>query len=475
MKYGQTSCFSRVGKNCFWLALLFSNPIYGEVRLPHLISDHMVLQRERPIAIWGWGAPGEKVSVSLGDQSASVTTDTEGKWRATLPAMAAGGPYEMIIQGNNRLAVRDVFVGDVWICSGQSNMAWVMVHRTTNMDQEIAAADYPKMRLLTLPAPLPGQKIDSTPKDDVESQWYVCSPKTVGYFSAVAYYFGRELHRELKVPVGLIASAVSGTRIEPWTPGVGVQSVPELAGKDQVQDGELFNTMIRPLVPFAIRGVIWYQGEGNVGDGFTYFHRMQALVNGWRSVWKQGDFPFYYVQLAPLNWGGKPKDQLPEIWEAQTAALAIRNTGMIVTNDIGNVGDPHPRNKRDVGKRLAALALVKTFGKTNIEYSGPIYRSMSVEGDKIRLHFDHAEGGLQSRDHRPLTWFMIAGEDGKFVPATATIDGNTVVVSSEQVLQPKAVRFAWHQIAEPNLMNAAGLPASAFRTDGPSANRPGSP
>lgn len=434
----------------------------ADVRLPHLLGDHAVLQRDMPIRIEGWADPGEHVTVHLHEHTAETTSNSDGKWQVTLPSMDAGGPYDLSVEGKNQLRIHDVLIGELWVCAGQSNMNWVMAHQTRNHAAEIAAANYPRMRLFTVP-----EKASPTPVEDIDSQWYACSKQSVSYFSAVAYYFGRELHQQLDVPVGLVVSAVSGTRIEPWTPEVGIESIPELKNQQQFSHGDLFRGMIQPLTPFTIRGVIWYQGEGNVGDGFVYYHRMRALVGGWRKSWGIGDFPFYYVQLAPLNWGGKPVDQLPEIWEAQTAALRIPNTGMAVTNDIGNIGDAHPRNKQDVGKRLANWALNKTYGRPDTPTSGPLYRSMKIEGTQIRIEFDYADDGLTTRDGVPPTWFTIAGTDGNFLPATAIIDGNSVVVSNSQVLQPTAVRFAWHQIAEPNLMNRTGLPVSAFRTDMP--------
>ncbi len=373
--------------------------------------------------------------------------------------MPAGGPHELVVEGKNRLVIRDVLVGEVWVGSGQSNMEWILA-KSSGGDRDVREANHPEIRLFNVP-----RRLAREPESDVAARWNPCSPQTVGYFSAVAFYFGRELHRELKVPVGLIASAYGGTRIEPWTPAVGVVSVPELRGKDRPEDGELYNGMIRPLAPLRIRGVIWYQGEGNVGDGMLYAHRMRALVQGWRTVWDEGEFPFFYVQVAPLNWGGKPKDLLPQLWEAQTAAMKLPGTGMVVTNDIGNVGDPHPRNKRDVGKRLAIWALAKTYGRKGLVCCGPLYRSMRVEGGRIRILFDGTAGGLASRDGKPLSWFTIAGSDRKFLPARAEIDGDSVLVSSDAVSSPVAVRFAWHQIAEPNLMNKAALPAPAFRTD----------
>jgi sialate O-acetylesterase len=365
------------------------------------------------------------------------------------------------------------------------------------------------------------------PLSDVDGQWRVCSPKNISTdnvwenwprgFSAVGYFFGRELHRELNVPVGLIDATWGGTPIEAWTPPVGFASVDELndilgqteeaernhekALRDAMRKFEqwtpsaqgaleektlvpppppwpkhpfdnpkkptgLYNAMIHPLVPFGIRGAIWYQGEANLGDGMLYYKKMNALIGGWRKLWKRGDFPFYFVQLAPYRyrWGLPRPYRLPEIWKAQTASLSIPNTGMAVTVDISDLDDIHPKNKQDVGRRLALWALAKTYGRTGLVYSGPLYKSTVVEDDKIRISFEHVGSGLATGDGREPTWFEIAAEDGNFVQAKARIEGNTVVVWSDKVTEPKMVRFGWHEEAEPNLMNKEGLPAAPFRT-----------
>jgi sialate O-acetylesterase len=318
----------------------------------------------------------------------------------------------------------------------------------------------------------------------LDREWSECSPETIGNFSAVAYFFGREIQKDLDVPVGLINTSWGGTAIEPWTPIVGFESVDSLkpiaeGAKNQQAKPEghtanpgapthLYNGMVYPIVPFGIRGALWYQGESNRGQGVGYEQRMNALINGWRSVWNQGDFPFLYVQIAPYKYVKPPMTDpdnlLPQLWEGQTKVLGMKNTGMIVTTDITNLDDIHPRNKQDVGKRLALWALAKTYGKTNVVYSGPLYKSMKVEGNKIRIEFDHVGGGLKSRDGKPLSWFTIAGKDGDFVEANAVIDGKSVVVSSDKIAEPAAVRFGWNELAEPNLMNVEGLPAGPFRT-----------
>lgn len=494
-----------------WTGLVAA-PSWADVRLPRIFGKHMVLQREQVLPIWGWADQGEEVTVTMNDFEIKTLADADGRWSVKLPAMPAGGPYALIIAGKNRLRLDDVLVGEVWLCSGQSNME-MGVRSIDNSEQEIAAADYPSIRLIHVP-----RTASPAPLHDIDCEWFTCRPETLGGgsgYSAVAYFFGRELYRELNVPIGLIESAWGGTRIEPWTPPEGFAAVPAFretvdkiveagpaylkaaqkalpeyeawlpAARHALDAGEcpprpptwprhaledagaptaLYNGMIHPLAPFALRGAIWYQGESNHKDGLLYRDRMEALITGWRQVWGQGAFPFYYVQIAPLG-SLYTGEQLPRLWEAQTAALSIPNTGMAVTVDIGDLKDIHPRNKVDVGKRLALWALAKTYGRTDVMYSGPLYKSMGVEGDKIRLRFDHVDGGLAARDEQPLTWFEIAGADRKFVSATATVDGETIVVRSDEVPAPVAVRFAWDQKAQPNLSNKAGLPASPFRTD----------
>ena len=511
----------------------------AEVRLPGVIGSDMVLQRNQPVPIWGWADGGEQVSLVLRDdgremEQVDIRADGDGRWRAELAPRPSGGPYTLTI---NERDLTGVMYGEVWLCSGQSNMEWpVMAADAAEM--EIAAAYYPDIRLFHVPKVPAG-----SPSPDTAASWQASAPGTIATFSAVCYYFGRELHSELDVPVGLIASAWGGTRIEPWTPLAGFRSVEglgpladyaeatdasyreqlpatleavaawladtraalqsgapvmpmprgahPLAGEEQPT--ALYNGMIHPLVPYAIRGALWYQGEANVGDGMSYRDKMEALIGGWREVWGQGEFPFYYAQLAPFDYTfrgmlesrlgmdvnpeywralasrfGYELDpyRLPEIWEAQTAALAIPNTGMAVTNDIGNVGDIHPTNKQEVGRRLSLWALANTYGRTGLAYSGPSYRSMELRAGAVVLRFDAADG-LRTSDGAPPAWFEIAGADGQYVEASAVIESDTVVVSSEAVNEPVSVRFAWHTRAEPNLVNGAGLPAGAFRTHRP--------
>ncbi|MDA7534649.1 sialate O-acetylesterase [Verrucomicrobia bacterium] len=657
-------------------------------RMACIFTDHMVLQRDQPLPVWGWAAPGRVVIVEVGPHSSRTRTNAEGRWRLTLPRLESGkGSLTMTVKaGDETIRLTDILVGEVWLCSGQSNME-MTVHESADGKAEVKAANHPSIRLFNIPRPA---AMASDPQDDVVGQWQACSPESIADFSAVGYYFGREIHQSINVPVGLISASWGGTIIETWTrheeisrlPGMteriadaqdihrdptvvpqdmtasekraaeihladfkskaeyklafkasqelaaksrqafnearandalahkmtrpdldlsswkimeipnrwGEAGLPDFrgmvwfrktidvpaswAGKhlvlhlDRIYEGDvtwfngeqvgatiianyskqrvysipanliktgdntitvrvvdtfrprgmsgkadamalcvagseetdriglagswyykpgvqlraslpypddhvnlptlLYNTMIHPLVPFGIRGIIWYQGENNHGDGMLYFDKMQALIQSWRNVFLRPDAPFYFVQIAPYRYGGDMVEYtLPELWEAQTAAMDIPHTGMAVISDIGHVNWLHPSNKQGVGKRLALWALAKDYGQDDLVYSGPLYKSMAIEGSKIRLSFNYTGSGLVSRDAKPLDWFEIAGEDGKFVKAQALIDGHTVVVSSDAIVKPTAARFAWHQVAVPNLMNKEGLPAGPFRTHQP--------
>lgn len=502
-------------------------PVSADVKLPHIIGSHMVLQREMPVPIWGWADPSEQVTVILAANRVTTAADHKGNWMVKLPALEAPGPHKMTVTANNTIELTDILVGEVWLCSGQSNME-MGINLVNNAKQEVADADYQQIRLFDVPKRPSGQT-----EPDVDAEWHICNPGNVllgssGGFSAVAYFFGREIHQELNVPVGLIDASWGGSYIEPWTPTEGFALVPELAyitekiektnsdyrsvfegaldrfeawiqkarkslaDEDRIPPGlpdyphhpftknephdypwqptGLYNGMIHPLIPFAIRGAIWYQGESNLLDGMPYHEKMKALIGGWRKLWGQGDFPFYFVQLAPFRYENWPTPDvtptsLPEIWQAQLKSLSIPNTGMAVTTDITELDDIHPHNKQDVGKRLALWALAKTYGRTDLVYSGPLYRSMSIQGATVRIDFDHVGTGLASSDDKALSWFEIAGPDEKFVKAEARISGTAVLVWSDEVVEPLAVRFAWHQEAAPNLINKEGLPASPFRTD----------
>jgi sialate O-acetylesterase len=400
-----------------------------------------------PVPVWGKADPGSKITVRLGSQEKQTVADAKGKWKVILAAMKAGGPHEMTVSGKNTVSIKNILIGEVWICSGQSNMKMRLFGAN---DGKTAVPDggYPQIRLFKVT-----KKASTGLESDVEGSWKICEGRAAIRFSAVGFYFGREIHEQIKVPVGLIQAAVNATKIKAWTP----------------REGGLWNGMVRPLVPFAIRGAIWYQGESNVSGPAKYDLKMKALISGWRSAWAQGDFPFYFVQLPPYRYNKKEKsdERLCLLREAQVKSLSIPNTGMAVTTDLVRSDGPpklHPKKKKDVGRRLALWPLARDYGFKETVFSGPLYKSMSVEGGKARIAFDHVGSGLATRDGKSPDWFEIAGQDRKFVKADAKIDGNSVLVWSEAVPAPTAVRLGWHQEAQPNLINKEGLPASPFRT-----------
>lgn len=506
---------------CFMaFALVFTTLAQAEpLRLPAIFTDHAVLQQKAPIALWGWGEPGQAVTVSLADKTATATVGEDGKWSLDFPALDAGGPHTLTVtSGSETLTLNDIAIGEVWLASGQSNMQW-SIKLTDNWEEEVAQCANDDIRFAMV-----YREVSPSPLDDLRklTPWERCSPESMvecydgAGFSAVSYYFAKYLQAELGVPVGIINTSWGGTRIEPWTPpeafgkipslsdidtlvrnntpdgpeyqaalkkalaevkawvpnaeqalaeGDFAPALPNIASKSALDDRQsptaLFNAMVHPLVPYTNRGFIWYQGESNRGEGMLYRDKMEALINGWRGRWNQDDLACYFVQLAPFDYKNNPT-ALPEIWEAQTAVLDLPHTGMAVTMDIGDPKDIHPRNKDDVGKRLALQALKKTYGKSDIKAESPLFDRFEVEGNAARVYFKHAES-LQTRDGNPPNWFTMAGPDGVYRDATATIDGATVVLTAEGVEEPVAVRFAWDHIAEPNLMNEAGLPAAAFR------------
>jgi sialate O-acetylesterase len=471
------------------LAVLASTilPASADVTLSPIIGSHMVLQRDSACPIWGWADQGEDVTVEFSGQKQTAKPDAEGKWMVKLQPMKANATGQaMTIRGKNELKLDDILIGEVWLCSGQSNMEF-NVKSSMNDKEEIAAANDSRIRHIKInnpPAKTPQAKV-------ISNGWQPASPQTVGSFTGVGYFFARELAKNLDVPVGLLGSNWGGTRIEPWTPPIGFKETPTLSKISEKLDSypeteekvdkadptkktvsaklqsplALYNGRIAPLIPYAIRGALWYQGESNNGEGMLYTEKMKALIGGWRKVWNMPEMPFYFVQLAPFIYGGANPEDLARIWEAQTAALKIPHTGMAVTTDISTVTDIHPKNKQDVGRRLALWALAKDYGKKDLVYSGPLYKSVKFEGDKAVLTFEHAAGGLKTRDGAAPSRFQVAGEDKKFVPAKAEIAGETVVVTGEGVTKPVAVRYGWAHDAEPNLANKSGLPASPFRTD----------
>jgi sialate O-acetylesterase len=479
--------------------------VQAAVKLPALISDHMVLQQGVPVRIWGTADPGESVQVAFQGQMVSAKAAANGKWAVWLKPLSAAGPLEMTV---NSVTLKDVLVGEVWVGSGQSNMEFAL-NNAVNHEEEIAHADYPLMHFFSVKRVVADQ-----PADDVSGAWQVCTPQNAPRFSAVEYFFGRALHQHLHVPMGLIESYWGGTPAQSWTSSPMLQSDAALKfiGEDwervlaryptakeqfdkRVADWEklavesraagktpparpaapqgpghqntpagLYNGMIAPLTPFTIRGVIWYQGESNASEAHAYRYRrlFSDMIQDWRNQWGEGDFPFLFVQLANYKTNG----WWPILRESQTETLSLRNTGMAVAIDVGESGDIHPKNKQDVGLRLALAARHIAYHDTAVEYSGPVYRQTTPENATLRVWFSHADG-LQAKGGAALTGFTIAGPDGNFVAADARIDGATVLVSSPQVANPVAVRYAWADDPTCNLINQAGLPAGPFRSDEP--------
>jgi len=426
-----------------------------------LFGDHMVLQRDMKAPIWGWAKPGEKVTVEMAGKSGTAAADKDGRWEVRLGPFEAGGPHTLKISGPQAVTIQDVLVGDVWLCSGQSNMEWGMTGSDTGDD--IPKADFPKIRQTR-----PG------------GNWTVCTPESAAGFKAVGFYFARAVQRETGVPIGLVNNAVGGSRIEPWVDPASVASATEVRPALEGGKSSLFIAKTLPLVPYALRGMLWYQGESNGNEGASYLHKLQVLIGGWRKLWGQGDFPLYVVQLPNFqqaNDNPAGGDGWAKIREAQLKALAIPNTGVIITIDVGDPGNIHPKNKFDVGERLARWAVAKDYGKKGLVYSGPLYKGMKVEGNKVRISFDHVGSGLmvgKKEGRRPteevkdgqLKRFAVAGADKKWVWADAVIEKDTVVVSSPDVPNPVAVRYAFSGNPEGcNLYNKEGLPASPFRTD----------
>ncbi len=491
-------------------------PAIADVTLPCVFSDHMVLQRDKPVAVWGWAQEGENVTVSIAGQSASAKTGPDGRWTLSIGPFSAGGPHRIVVEGENTVTIDDVLAGEVWLCSGQSNMA-MTVSRAANFDEEKEAAIWPKIRMLTV-----ARQAADKPASKCQGDWKVCEPETVGGFSASAYFFGRALHKELGVPVGLITSAWGGTAVEAWASSEAQKSKKALepllqswneqiaaydpaaakaryekqlttwkekaaqakaAGKktprkptvpgdprlSQNRPANLFNGMIQPLIPYGIRGAIWYQGERNShGEpSALYGLQLQTLITDWRARFGQGDFPFFFVQLPNYL---KPQEKPSEhtgwviVREGMLKTLALPNTGMAITVDVGEEKDIHPKNKQAVGIRLALWGLATVYGE-DLVYCGPICKDAKTERGTMTLQFDHAGDGLKTSDGEPAKGFAVAGADKKFVWAEARIEGDRVIVSSKQVKKPVAVRYAWANNPDVNLVNSQGLPASPFRTD----------
>ncbi len=502
---------SRVGRCLTAAGLIVLPALFGvstaraAVSLPAIFSDHMVLQTGRDVPVWGWAEPGEEVRVALAGQTKTAKADAKGKWMVKLAPLSAGEALTLTVKGQNTVTVSDVLVGEVWLCSGQSNMG-MTVQGVTNADQEKATAKYPKIRMFK-----DASNGADTPQERGKGAWVVCSPETVGGFSATAYFFGRDLQQALGVPVGLINSSVGGTPIEAWTSLEAQQAQPKLkpileawdpakaqaryekqlaawqesaakakaAGKpaprrpadprrNNHRPANLFNGKIAPWIPYAIRGAIWYQGESNAGNlAGLYGLQLETLVKDWRKRWGEGDFPFAWVQLPNFRKVQTQPVEANSNWalvrEGMLKALKLPDTGMAITIDVGEANNIHPKDKQDVGKRLALWALAKVYGK-KVPASGPLPAGHQVAGNQVTITFKDADGGLVAKGGK-LKGFAIAGPDHQWHWADAKIEGDRVVVSSLEVKNPVAVRYDWADNPIGNLYNGAGLPASPFRTD----------
>lgn len=477
-------------------------PARADITVNRLFSDHMVLQRNATVSVWGTADPGTEIEVRFSEQAASCVADPAGRWTTRIATPEAGGPFELVVstskEGGPRIAFSDVLVGEVWLCSGQSNMEWSVKNSAFADRETSAAAQHPQIRLCRVE-----RNASVTPLEEVARVvgWDVCSPQTVPEFSAVAYAFARHYQQATGVPVGLVEAAWGGTSAEAWTEVAALNAVPELAplmehwkeiepAAEPNQPGNLFNGMIAPLSSYRFAGVLWYQGEANVGRGWQYARLFPTLIANWRSRLADGqDLPFLFVQLAPFHYQGHAPEALPELWQAQLETFrSVPRTGMAVTTDIGDLADIHPGNKVEVGRRLALWALSNHFGAEDPavpgvpaagaaantgpapadrpvgDPCGPVYKCHRIEGDSLVVQFDFATGGLAAADSGDIAGFEICGVDGQFQPAEARIDGSCLHVSSPAVTAPVDLRYGWPEAVQANLVNRAGLPASPFRS-----------
>ena len=472
---------------CIVLSLLVLNT-RAEIILPRILGHGMVLQREKPVTIWGTASVGEQVSVAFGKQVKNTVADASGKWAVVLePLKASSVGASMIIKGSNTIQLNDILVGEVWLCSGQSNMEFTM-RKNSKMkskfaeDQakinELEHAKNPEIRIF-----LVNRKELIKPDPQHNKGWSIARDSALRSFSAPGYFFAKELNEKLKVPVGMISSAIPGSAIEPWIPENGFTSDYFKGKKISSDPGKFYKPMIAPLAPFALKGFLWYQGETNCFQNETieYTYKMEALINSWRKLWNDSSLPFYYTQIAPYYYSKTTdkypltKETLPKFWEAQQAALKIPHTGMIVTTDlIDSPDDLHPGYKWEIGRRLAQLPLAYDY-KLKVTPTGPMFKKMKRSGKKAKLSFyNTGEGLISKKEHKgskTLTQFEIAGSDGKYVPASAEIKGKKIIVSSADVRRPENVRFSWNEEGKANLYNRAGLPAMPFRTDNPLKNQ----
>ena len=451
----------------FVCIIFITKSAQANVRLPAIIGSHMVLQQKSKITIWGWADPAEKIKIRVGWDTVlySATGSSAAKWKVQLATPIAGGPYTISIEANNKILLEDVMIGEVWVCSGQSNMQ-MSVNWGLPYQDEVAKATNTKIRFFHIP-----RTTSEYPQEDVKAKWVVCNPDDMKDFSATGYFFGKKLNENLNVSVGLIHASWGGTPADTWTPKelIETDTVLKRAAASlktsngwPTEPGLAYNAMIYPITNFSVAGTIWYQGESNVTNASTYTTLFTTMIKSWREAW-QKEFPFYFVQIAPFA-GYGDNSSSAFLREAQTRSLSLSNTGMVLTADlVDDINDIHPKMKKDVGERLANLALGETYAQREIVYKIPMYKNMQVQKNNIRIWFTNVEKGLMSKG--PLTEFFIAGDDQNFVAAEAKIEGNSVVVWNKKVSRPVAVRYGFRNAALLKLYNKEGVPVNLFRTD----------
>lgn len=480
--------FSLLKRSLLLLLFLDNAGLNAQLKLPAVFSDNMVLQRNKPLTVWGKATAGKEVTIIFSTQKITTTADTAGNWSVTLAPLAISSvPQGLVIQSETIITLQNILVGDVWLCTGQSNMEYPLDRKwkkyaapkkgNDTAEEELKKPNKAEgIRYLYVERTL--NKIPELPTRG----WTNCDDTVLKYISAIGYFFAKEIYAATNIPIGIISSSWGGTRIEQWTPPAAYKLSPIFKDSvtsdtfriDGMKPGQMYKGMIQPLIPFGIKGILWYQGESNcmIEDQATYPEKFRLFVNSWRNLFKDDQLPFYTVEISPFLYTSRkdPKkhstDLLAKFWEAQAKCLKIPNTEMVVTTDlVDNLSDIHPSYKWIVAHRLALTALAKTYNKTSVTYSGPVYESMKKNKHDIELQFNHTGSDLSVSDGKPLNWFIVAGKDKKFVKADAVIEGNKLIVSSTEVSKPRYVRFAWDETAQPNFINKEGLPARPFRTD----------
>jgi len=449
------------------LCLLVASIARAEISLPHIFSDEMVLQRETNVLLYGWASPHEEFTIytSWNDETLEVKTGNDAKWEIMVGTPKAGGPYRINMKGaDNEINLKNILIGDVWLCSGQSNMEWSANSGIDNKEFEISNADHANIRLFTV-----AKRTADFPLEDVSGTWETCTTETMPDFSAIAYFFARKVQKELNIPIGLIDASWGATCAEVWTPASVFEEYPELAAAHEllepkkwvtVEKSVVYNAMIAPLTKFKISGALWYQGESNTANAETYQQIFTSMISSWRAKWNY-DFPFYYAQIAPYRYGGVFEGGI--VRDQQRRSLELKNTGMAMTSDICTIEDIHPQNKQDVGVRLANIALKQYYDVVEEEVYGPLFESAKIVGNQIHVRFTH-DMGLASKEKK-IKLFEISDDDGQWYPADAKLKNGVVLVSSKEVKNPKSVRYAWKSTDIATLYNEVGLPASTFTSE----------